>query len=765
MEVRVKRIGRQIRRTFTGKESGAAFPMVLAFLVIGAIIIAPLLGFMITGIRAGEASERRTQEFYSADAGIEYAIHQLQYGGLLDEDYVWCCNPLWLTESGPLTVNNDLVDVWVEDLGEQLRFKITSTATDNVTGSATTVVTHVVPDMGYQGNFFANGVTAVGDITIKGDINGDVECGGTLTLSPGTVLNGDVKCYRLDNFGTINGNVTCNVLNNKGVVNGTVKYYSEPILSLGTINPGPPVRLTYEPNLGFIQEIWPSETSLTSYYLTQVIPDEDNPYDPATYYPFTIVNSCGDIPGIPAAALGVYTGYDSKKGDPRDLSIDTKNPACAVRLTTTVFVTGDFSVTPNTKLDLNGQTIYVLGTATFSPGSLLTGSGVIIAVGQVSFQPSIVTGGESGTNGVIVYYNGSSWVREDNPSLGDLNDVWGITGAAVYAVGNGGSVLRYTGGNWVGLTTPLSSLATKPNLNGVWCNEASGDIFAVGDAGTTMWYDADAAGWTYQVHGSANLNDVWGSVSDNVVYAVGDSGAAWRWEEGDWTAMTNDLVLNLNAVWGTEGEDPDVVYAVGDGGTIRRCTDGQTWLTYSSGTLRQLNAIWGVSSSDFFVVGEQGTIRRWNGSVWTAMSVNDFIRPELRGIFGAPAGDVYAVGEQGTVIRYSGSGTVWTHIVQDPANPLPGMTIPTTRNLNGVWACASDSVYAVGQAMKDFVFVQSVDDFVKHLPNGDFWGSIAGKGECTLQPGGQLQAPSDLGRVNFPSYRYMRMESYVIDQH
>ena len=94
MEVRVKRIGRHIRRTFSGKESGAAFPMVLAFLVIGAIIIAPLLGFMITGIRAGEASERRTQEFYSADAGIEYAIHQLQYGGLLDEGYVWCCNPL-----------------------------------------------------------------------------------------------------------------------------------------------------------------------------------------------------------------------------------------------------------------------------------------------------------------------------------------------------------------------------------------------------------------------------------------------------------------------------------------------------------------------------------------------------------------------------------------------------------------------------------------------------------------------------------------------
>jgi photosystem II stability/assembly factor-like uncharacterized protein len=230
--------------------------------------------------------------------------------------------------------------------------------------------------------------------------------------------------------------------------------------------------------------------------------------------------------------------------------------------------------------------------------------------------------------------------------------------------------------------------------------------------------------------------------------------------------MTNDSVQNLNGVWGTSEADGSVsVYAVGDGGTMRSCTDGHTWLDFSKPTLKQLNAIWGNSSDDFFVVGAEGTIKRWNGSAWTSMTINDGIRPEIRGIFGAPAGDVWAVGEQGTVLRYSGTGNVWTHIVQDPANPLPGMTIPTTRNLNSVWACAADSVYAVGQAVKDFVFVQSVNDFVKHLPNGDFFGSIAGKGECTLQPGGELHAPSDLGRVNFPEYRYMRIESYVVDQH
>lgn len=769
MKMRMKRIIWQIKRVFVGRESGAAFVAVLAFLVLGAIVIAPLLGFMITGIRAGQAHERRTQEFYSADAGVEYAIHELQYGLLLEDGYSWPSNPVWLTEGGPLPINNDLVDVWVEDEGDQLRFKITSTATDTETGSATTVVAHIVPAIGYQGNFFANGVTAIGDITIKGDINGNVECGGALTLSPGTVLNGDVKCDRLDNFGVINGDVECSALNNRGVINGIVKYYY--MMVQGTITPLPPavpanpIKTAYPPDLSFFDSIWPAEENLSSYYLAQVIPDPTNPYDPATYYPFTIVNSCGDIPGIPATALGVYTGYDSK-GNPRSLSIDTKNPGCAVRLTSTVFVTGDFQVTPNTKLDLNGQSIYVLGTATFSPGSLLTGSGVIIAIGQVAFQPGIVSGGETGADGVIIHYNGASWLRQTNNSFGDLNDVWGIADVAVYAVGNDGLVLRYNGVAWSTVSTPLSSLPTKPNLNGVWCNSASGDIFAVGDGGATLWYDAEAAAWTHEIHGIADLNDIWGSVSDNVVYAVGDSGAALRWEDGVWTAMANDSVQTLNGVWGSETEG--VVFAVGDAGTMRRCTDGNTWLAFSSGTTKQLNAIWGTSSSDFFAVGgvtEQGTIRRWNGSVWTTMSVNDFIRPEIRDIFGTSASDVWAVGEQGTVLHYAGVGTVWTHIAQDPANPVPGMTIPTSRNLNSVWACASNSVFAVGQAVKDFVFVQSVTDFVKHLPSGDFYGSVAGKGECTLQPGGELHAPSDLGRVNFPNYRYMRIESYIVDQH
>ena len=767
MEMRISRIGKRIRRILSGKEAGAALPAVLAFLVLGALIITPLLGFMITGLKAGQSQEKRTGEFYSADAGVEYAIWQLQFGSLLEEDYVWPSNPLQLTPT-PLSINNDSVDVWIEDLGERDRFKITSTATDNATGSATTVVTRVVPDVDYLGNYFANGITAVGDITLKGDVVGNVECAGTLTTSPGTVIEGDVRCMVLDNGGTIIGNVECGTLNNKGVINkpeedGYVKYHT--LVALGTIIPAlPPPELTADPpDLDFIEDIWPSKDKLDAFYLPQVT---DNWEDESTWYPFMEINTCGELPLIDSYK-GVYTGYgDKKPDDPRGLTLSRKD--CAVKLTTTVFVTGDFEVTPGTLLDLNGQTVYVHGDIKFSPGSLLTGSGVIIAIGQIDFQPGIVSGGDSSDEGVIMRYNGTTWSRQTNIYVGDLNDVWGISPGEVYAVGNGGLVLKGNGTSWSDVTTPLSGLSSPPNLNGVWCNPVSGDVFAVGNAGTTLRYDAVACDWTYEVVGTgsppASLNGVWGSVSDNAVYAVGEGGSAWRWQDGGWTEMSNASPFSLNGVWGSSSDN---VFAVGDGGTIRKCTDGQTWQAWgaSGGTAKTLNAIWGVSASEFYVVGGtqmgegDGIIQCWKekDDVWTVtnMSVLEGIRPVLRDIWGTSASNIYAVGEQGSIVRYFGVGSMWNLV--DP--------VPTTRNLNGVWGTASDDIFVVGQAVQDFVFVQSVDSFVKHLPNGDFHGSIAGKGECTLQPGSSLQAPSDLGRVNFPEYRYMRIEGYVIQQH
>lgn len=61
------------------RESGQALILVLILLVVGGLIIAPLLAFVSSGLRAGQVYEDKTDELYAADAGVEDAIYNILY--------------------------------------------------------------------------------------------------------------------------------------------------------------------------------------------------------------------------------------------------------------------------------------------------------------------------------------------------------------------------------------------------------------------------------------------------------------------------------------------------------------------------------------------------------------------------------------------------------------------------------------------------------------------------------------------------------------
>jgi len=60
------------------KESGQAFILVLILLLVGGLIIVPLLGFMSTGLIAGQMHEEKMNEVFAADAGIEDTIWKIR---------------------------------------------------------------------------------------------------------------------------------------------------------------------------------------------------------------------------------------------------------------------------------------------------------------------------------------------------------------------------------------------------------------------------------------------------------------------------------------------------------------------------------------------------------------------------------------------------------------------------------------------------------------------------------------------------------------
>ena len=67
----------KLLREMNKVESGQAFILVLIFLLVGGLMVPPLLGFMGTGLKAGELYEEKIDEVYAADAGVEDAIYKI----------------------------------------------------------------------------------------------------------------------------------------------------------------------------------------------------------------------------------------------------------------------------------------------------------------------------------------------------------------------------------------------------------------------------------------------------------------------------------------------------------------------------------------------------------------------------------------------------------------------------------------------------------------------------------------------------------------
>ncbi len=58
-------------------EKGQALIVVLGFLAIGGLVIAPLLTYMSTGLNAGQVHKEKMVGFYCADSGVEHAYWRL----------------------------------------------------------------------------------------------------------------------------------------------------------------------------------------------------------------------------------------------------------------------------------------------------------------------------------------------------------------------------------------------------------------------------------------------------------------------------------------------------------------------------------------------------------------------------------------------------------------------------------------------------------------------------------------------------------------
>jgi len=180
----------------------------------------------------------------------------------------------------------------------------------------------------------------------------------------------------------------------------------------------------------------------------------------------------------------------------------------------------------------------------------------------------------------------------------------------------------------------------------------------------------DGSSWTLISEGSFDGTEpfyqaIWGTSATNIYAAArctfppGEYGGCWdgfvyQYDGFTWTRIYQLAEAWLYGIWGISDTN---VYAVGDNGTIVHY-DGTTWTVMDSGTETTLKGIWFDSPEDVFVVGDSGTILHYDGIDWSPMTSGTTVL--LRGIWGSSTTNVYAVGDNGTILHYDGIS--WTQM-------------------------------------------------------------------------------------------------------
>jgi hypothetical protein len=226
-------------------------------------------------------------------------------------------------------INGKSVEVSIEYVGDGT-YRITSIATADGGGGTAAI----------DSSTTVEAYLSVSYLDFSDLLDNAIVSNSTITVQPGNVINGDVW---LPDSGD---------LTNRGTINGDVKDSNN------------------------ITITWPTYEQLSPYYLEDV---EGAP-DPGSSY---------DINGQTKTEGPWY-----RNGS---LSIDNTGDPATLILGGTIYVTDNLqfqqSGSHEYTIDLNGHTIFGEGAIDFPSAHVsISGSGCIIAVGDITFQPSIVSG-------------------------------------------------------------------------------------------------------------------------------------------------------------------------------------------------------------------------------------------------------------------------------------------------------------------------------------------------------------------------------------
>jgi hypothetical protein len=298
------------------------------------------------------------------------------------------------------------------------------------------------------------------------------------------------------------------------------------------------------------------------------------------------------------------------------------------------------------------------GTILFGDGSSWTSfnSGVASELYTVSGR-AIDDVWTAGQNGVIRRYDGNTWTDASSVITQDWFAIQALPDDQAIVAGELGLVILWDGEKWNQMVNPY---APKPIIT-LWGNSID-DVYAAGD-GFVLHYDGNEdLAWEVLLS-TVNIvtwRGVCGSGPDNVLL-VGVGGTVIRWNGLSWGAVPVEpdqpgdefnppepITTNFYGCW---AHDKDTAWIVGEGGMILELVDGQ-FKKASNDIPVSLRKVYAVNENLIFAVGIEGVILFSLGIEKDWQPIYSGSVAGLFGIHGTSLYDVTVVGDLGTILRF-----------------------------------------------------------------------------------------------------------------
>ena len=730
---------RTAMRMLRGQSGFSTLVTVLVILALGAIVITPVLAFVVTGQRAGSTHKETTHRYYAADTGIQDGMWKVTSGDLPDwmkadwnESVYAHAVDNYTSYQLPSQINGDDVTVGIKAMWLLEGLETPSGTQQRTPNPDLVIVSNIIPGGQIQiviicGSPTTTYLSKIGVWIPKGFSRDSSVATNLVSPYPVPVIaqsdfrNGEIITFtfgpavRFDSLPGGTGNrrvITFNYTPAGGSMDTSWSW---------CVTSGDNPKLAWSDDIKLYQ-VESTATNPTTGQSTSVISQTMTNDSIGTYLAYygdyaatgnaflrdktgddiretLYQNSPGAISSIPDSATPrkVMLYWSGWKHDPQDVS--------GYDNATLQGLAANYHVN---EVSLTVQ----VGTTTWTVPGSVTADGWTVVADTLSGTPDgwsyscriditglVTTHFGSSFVGNATYTVGHADIEAAAPTAQTMQGIWGRSSSDVFVVGAAGSITHFDGTSWSTMTVPSGT----PNLYGVW--GSSTNVFAVGGSGSTtakrLKYDGSSWTSSSSTRNQA-LRGVWSSTASDV-WAVGDSyrtgssgsytyyytiqhttngGTSWT-EVNPATGVSS--YRNLYGIWGSNATH---IFAVGASGTIL-FGDGSSWASRSAGITSDLLSVWGTSNTNVIAVGANGRIYSstdGTGTSWSAMTGSGTLTTStLRGVWGTTDGtQMFAVGDGGVILHYiSGS---WHK-----------ETTPTVRNLSGAWGSSASDVYAVGE--------------------------------------------------------------------